>query len=204
MAEQEDTLSIAASWDEDSFPTEMEEGEEPTLSTEAEPSSEAASEASAPLFSSSMSALMGCAANILQVPCSTAAAPHRSVFRMQTAAPLPQPFPAFQDLMEDVRSSWDRLASVASLLKPTAPLTSLECTEKLGLVGFPPVVSTIAALVNTASILTTYLHGILREAPLPEPVASELHLLSGTLLQISGLQGQALGQSLASLLVSHR
>ncbi|MGH0186159.1 UNVERIFIED_CONTAM: hypothetical protein FKN15_020412 [Acipenser sinensis] len=32
----------------------------------------------------------------------------------------------------------------------------------------------------------------------------ELHLLSSTLLQISGLQGQALGRSLASLIVAHR
>ncbi|MGH0115055.1 UNVERIFIED_CONTAM: hypothetical protein FKN15_074196 [Acipenser sinensis] len=37
-----------------------------------------------------------------------------------------------------------------------------------------------------------------------EPVATELCLLSSTLLQISGLQGQALGQSLASLVVAHR
>ncbi|MGH0180247.1 UNVERIFIED_CONTAM: hypothetical protein FKN15_003671 [Acipenser sinensis] len=32
----------------------------------------------------------------------------------------------------------------------------------------------------------------------------ELHLLSSTLLQISGLQGQTLGRSLASLIVAHR
>ncbi|MGH0173156.1 UNVERIFIED_CONTAM: hypothetical protein FKN15_064884 [Acipenser sinensis] len=49
-AEEEDALSIVASWNEDSFPTEMEEGEEPALSTEAEPSSEVASEATAPVF----------------------------------------------------------------------------------------------------------------------------------------------------------
>ncbi|RXM35656.1 hypothetical protein EOD39_3960 [Acipenser ruthenus] len=39
----------------------------------------------------------------------------------------------------------------------------------------------VTRLANTASILTTYMDGILREAPLPE--------LPGTLLQISGLQG---------------
>ncbi|MGH0150144.1 UNVERIFIED_CONTAM: hypothetical protein FKN15_076881 [Acipenser sinensis] len=49
MAE-EDALSIAASWDECSFPTEMEEKEEPALSAEAEPSSKVASEASVPVF----------------------------------------------------------------------------------------------------------------------------------------------------------
>ncbi|MGH0129805.1 UNVERIFIED_CONTAM: hypothetical protein FKN15_052156 [Acipenser sinensis] len=40
MAEEEDALSIVASWGEDSFPTEMEEGEELALSAEAEPGSE--------------------------------------------------------------------------------------------------------------------------------------------------------------------
>ncbi|RXM99183.1 hypothetical protein EOD39_11973 [Acipenser ruthenus] len=56
MAE-EDTLSIAASWGESSFPTEMEEGEELAPSTEAEPSSEFALEASLAPLSSSMLAL---------------------------------------------------------------------------------------------------------------------------------------------------
>ncbi|MGH0137498.1 UNVERIFIED_CONTAM: hypothetical protein FKN15_063882 [Acipenser sinensis] len=198
----------------------MEEGEEPALSTE--PSSEVASEASAPPFSSSMSALMGCAVNFLQVPWATAAEPHWSVFRMQAVAPRPQPLPVFLDFMEEVHSFWDCLASAPSVLKQAAPLASLECADKLGLAGFPPVDSTIAqcrvtetrlkwayaaeaqvtCLANTASILTTHLDGILREAPLPQPVASELCLLSVTLLQISSLQGQALGWSLASLVVA--
>ncbi|MGH0128939.1 UNVERIFIED_CONTAM: hypothetical protein FKN15_064068 [Acipenser sinensis] len=65
----------------------MEEGEEPVLSTEAEPSSRVASEASAPLFSSSMSALMGPAANFLQVPWSTEAEPRRFVFRTPSVLP---------------------------------------------------------------------------------------------------------------------
>ncbi|MGH0150740.1 UNVERIFIED_CONTAM: hypothetical protein FKN15_041208 [Acipenser sinensis] len=56
MAE-EDTLSIAASWGESSFPTEMEEGEELAPFTEAEPSSEFALEANLAPLSSSMSAL---------------------------------------------------------------------------------------------------------------------------------------------------
>ncbi|MGH0131810.1 UNVERIFIED_CONTAM: hypothetical protein FKN15_055937 [Acipenser sinensis] len=46
-------------------------------------------------------------------------------------------------------------------------------------------------LANTASVLTVYLDVVLRDAPLPEPVALEMRLLSGTLLQISSLQGQA-------------
>ncbi|MGH0157592.1 UNVERIFIED_CONTAM: hypothetical protein FKN15_051013 [Acipenser sinensis] len=165
-----------------------------------------------------------------------AAEPSRSIFR-------PQKFSAFPDFMEEVRSSWDRPASGPSVLKQAAPLASLEGTEKLGQAGFPPVDSTIAALVkapllgglardpacpnpqckvethlkqayatqaqatrlsNTVSVLTAYMDGVLRKAPLPELVATELCILSITLLQISGLQGQALGRSLASLIVACR
>ncbi|MGH0118225.1 UNVERIFIED_CONTAM: hypothetical protein FKN15_050820 [Acipenser sinensis] len=59
-------------------------------------------------------------------------------------------------------------------------------------------------LSNMASVVTAYLDGVLCEAPLPEPVATELRLLSSTLLQISGLQGQALGRSLSNLIVARR
>ncbi|MGH0124809.1 UNVERIFIED_CONTAM: hypothetical protein FKN15_020044 [Acipenser sinensis] len=59
-------------------------------------------------------------------------------------------------------------------------------------------------LANAASVLTAHLDCVLREAPIPEPVAAELRLLSSTLLQISGLQGQALDRSLDSLIVAHR
>ncbi|MGH0137832.1 UNVERIFIED_CONTAM: hypothetical protein FKN15_038396 [Acipenser sinensis] len=55
-----------------------------------------------------------------------------------------------------------------------------------------------------AGLLTAYLDGILHLAPLPEPVASKLRLVSGTLLLISGFQGQALGRSLAGLIVACR
>ncbi|MGH0140143.1 UNVERIFIED_CONTAM: hypothetical protein FKN15_010187 [Acipenser sinensis] len=54
--------------------------------------------------------------------------------------------PAFPDFMEEVRSSWDRPASAPSVLKWATQLASLEDEEKLGLAGFPPVDSTIAAL----------------------------------------------------------
>ncbi|MGH0170033.1 UNVERIFIED_CONTAM: hypothetical protein FKN15_077959 [Acipenser sinensis] len=59
-------------------------------------------------------------------------------------------------------------------------------------------------LANTAGLLTAYLDGILQSAPLPQPVASELRLVSGMLLQISGFQVQALDRSLAGLIVTHR
>ncbi|MGH0178801.1 UNVERIFIED_CONTAM: hypothetical protein FKN15_077968 [Acipenser sinensis] len=131
-------------------------------------------------------------------------------------APRPQKFLAFPEFMEEVCSSWDRLASSPSVLKQAAPHTSLEGAEKLGTAGFPPVDSTIAALVkappvgglardlaclnpqcrvmethlkrayaaeaqttrlsNMASVLTVYMDSVLRKAPLPEPVATELRL----------------------------
>ncbi|MGH0186158.1 UNVERIFIED_CONTAM: hypothetical protein FKN15_020411 [Acipenser sinensis] len=147
----------------------------------------------------------------MQVPWTPPAKPRQSVFRTQVMASLPQQFPAFPDFMEEVLFSWDHPASSPSVLKHAIPLASLEGADKLGLAGFPLVDSTIVALVkapsatrlsNTASVLTAYLDGVLREAPLPELVAMELHLLSSTLLQISGLQGQALGRSLASLIVA--
>ncbi|MGH0148007.1 UNVERIFIED_CONTAM: hypothetical protein FKN15_039123 [Acipenser sinensis] len=50
-------------------------------------------------------------------------------------------------------------------------------------------------LSNTVSVLTAYMDCVLHE---------ELHLQSRMLLQISSLQGQALGQSLVSLIVVHR
>ncbi|MGH0167050.1 UNVERIFIED_CONTAM: hypothetical protein FKN15_052752 [Acipenser sinensis] len=59
-------------------------------------------------------------------------------------------------------------------------------------------------LSNMASVLTAYMDGVLRKDPFPELVAMELRLLFSTLLQISGLQGQAIGRSLASLIVAHR
>ncbi|MGH0146880.1 UNVERIFIED_CONTAM: hypothetical protein FKN15_045577 [Acipenser sinensis] len=43
----------------------------------------------------------------------------------------------------------------------------------------------VTCLVNTAGLLTAYLDGILRLAPLHKLVASELRLVSGTLMQIS-------------------
>ncbi|MGH0175931.1 UNVERIFIED_CONTAM: hypothetical protein FKN15_003372 [Acipenser sinensis] len=157
---------------------------------------------------------------------------------------VPASFPAFPDFMEDVCFSWDCPASGRRVLKQATPLASLQGVEMLGLMGFPPVDSTIVALVkalpvsglardlvcpnsqcrvtethlkreysaeaqasrmsNTSSVLTAYMDGVLRKALLPEPVATELYLLSSTLLQITGLQGQALGWSLASLIVTRR
>ncbi|MGH0119802.1 UNVERIFIED_CONTAM: hypothetical protein FKN15_000886 [Acipenser sinensis] len=61
---KEDTLSLAASWNEDSSPTEMEEEEKLPSSTVAE----LCSETSLPPLPSSITALMGCSANFFQIP----------------------------------------------------------------------------------------------------------------------------------------
>ncbi|MGH0133491.1 UNVERIFIED_CONTAM: hypothetical protein FKN15_055733 [Acipenser sinensis] len=67
----------------------------------------------------------------------------------QTSADLtPQPFPAFPDFLEKVKSSWQHLASVPSMSKSTVTLASMEGAESVGLAQFPPVDSTIAALVR--------------------------------------------------------
>ncbi|MGH0139777.1 UNVERIFIED_CONTAM: hypothetical protein FKN15_035777 [Acipenser sinensis] len=144
----EDTLSIAASGEGVSF----------CLS---------------PALFSSVSALMGHTVAFLQVPWTPAVEPRRSVFRTQEMAPRPQKFPAFPDFMEEVRSSWDRPASGSSVLKHTAPLASLEGADKLGLAEFPPVDSTIAALVKAPP-----LGGLARDLACPNPQCkvTETHL----------------------------
>ncbi|MGH0140575.1 UNVERIFIED_CONTAM: hypothetical protein FKN15_033781 [Acipenser sinensis] len=77
--------------------------------------------------------------------------PRWSIFWTQAMALCPQNLSAFPDFMEEVRSFWDQLASGPSVLKQAAPLASLEGAEKLGLAVFPPVDSTIAALVKAPS-----------------------------------------------------
>ncbi|MGH0187173.1 UNVERIFIED_CONTAM: hypothetical protein FKN15_024058 [Acipenser sinensis] len=59
-----------------------------------------------------------------------------------------QPVPASPDFLEEVRTSWEHPALTPSVLKQAAQLASLEGAKKLGMVGFPPVDSTITALVK--------------------------------------------------------
>ncbi|MGH0172364.1 UNVERIFIED_CONTAM: hypothetical protein FKN15_069348 [Acipenser sinensis] len=66
----------------------------------------------------------------------------------QGTCPSSEPFTVFPDILEEVQSSWHRLASVPNLLKQAAPLASLEGVGVLGLAEFPPVDSTIKALVR--------------------------------------------------------
>ncbi|MGH0175712.1 UNVERIFIED_CONTAM: hypothetical protein FKN15_071649 [Acipenser sinensis] len=132
---QEDTFSIAAS-----FSSDMQVRGELEPPAEEEPGFGVASEASAPLLSISDSALMGRAAAFLQVTWMPAVEPRQSVFRMQAMAPRPQKFPAFPDFMEE------------------------KVGKKLGLVGFPPVDSTIAALVKATPV-----GGLARDLACPNP-----------------------------------
>ncbi|MGH0132840.1 UNVERIFIED_CONTAM: hypothetical protein FKN15_050748 [Acipenser sinensis] len=151
--------------------------------------------------------------------------------------------PAFSDVpgLSGGGQNWLNPASAPSVSKSAVTLASMEGAEAIELAQFPPVDSTIVALVpvppvgglckdpvchnghcrimdahlkkayaaevqvsclaNTGGFLMAYLDGMLHSVALPEPLASELCTVLGTLLQISGFQGQALGRSLAGLMV---
>ncbi|MGH0139315.1 UNVERIFIED_CONTAM: hypothetical protein FKN15_025145 [Acipenser sinensis] len=95
--------------------------------------------------------------------------------------------------MEEVCSTWDPVCPHPQCMVMETQLKRAYAAE-----------AQVTCLANTAGILTAYMDNILREASLPELVATKLCLLLGMLLQISGLQGQALGWSLASLVVARR
>ncbi|MGH0126920.1 UNVERIFIED_CONTAM: hypothetical protein FKN15_042091 [Acipenser sinensis] len=105
---------------------------EPDLTQVTAPSSELALEPEIPAPSNSDQALME--------QC-------RSVFR-PTQTSTPQPFLAFLDFLEEVKSSWQYPASVTSVSKSAAVLASMEGAEAVGLAQFPPVDTTVAALVR--------------------------------------------------------
>ncbi|MGH0183614.1 UNVERIFIED_CONTAM: hypothetical protein FKN15_012802 [Acipenser sinensis] len=75
-----------------------------------------------------------------------------------------QPVPASPDFLEEVRTSWEHPALAPSVLKQAAQLASLEGAEKLGMVGFPPVDSTITALVKAPPV-----GGLPRDPACPNP-----------------------------------
>ncbi|MGH0155377.1 UNVERIFIED_CONTAM: hypothetical protein FKN15_032828 [Acipenser sinensis] len=140
----------------------MEEGEEPGLSAEAQPSSEVASEASAPPFSSSMSALMGRAANFLQVPWATAAEPRRSVLRMQAVAPHPV-LPNIPGFHEGGTLLLGSSSLSAQCTEASGPVHFLRGQGQAGPGGFAPSSSTIAALIKAPPV------GGLPKDRVPEP-----------------------------------
>ncbi|MGH0151024.1 UNVERIFIED_CONTAM: hypothetical protein FKN15_023406 [Acipenser sinensis] len=110
------------------------------------------------------SALVERASAFLNIPWKAAAEPCWSVFRTQAVAPRLQPFPAFPDFLEEVHTSWEHPASAPSVLKQAAQLASLEDAEKPGMAGFPPVDSTIAALVKAPPV-----DGLPRDPAYPNP-----------------------------------
>ncbi|MGH0145258.1 UNVERIFIED_CONTAM: hypothetical protein FKN15_004947 [Acipenser sinensis] len=140
--EEQDALSLAASWDEELFLRT--ETQDPDLTQVMARSSEI------PAPSNLVRAKIEWADNFLQVPCKASLEQHRSVFRpVQTSTP--QPFPAFPDFLEEVKSSWQHPASVPSVSKSAAALASMDGAEAAGLAQFPPVDSTIAGLVRVPS-----------------------------------------------------
>ncbi|MGH0151948.1 UNVERIFIED_CONTAM: hypothetical protein FKN15_033227 [Acipenser sinensis] len=207
---EEDMLSLAASWDEDSFPKEMEE-EEPEPSTVAEHSSEIASETSLP-------PLMG--------RCKLFADPLGDTVRAPSVCVLDAGSGSHSAVLSTVPLFYEGGAvklsltgfppvdsTIAALVKvppvgglsrdPVCPNPQYRVMETHLKRAYAVEVQ-VTHLANTVGILNAYLDGVLTETPLPEPVATELRLLSSMLFQISGLQGQALGQILASLVLAHR
>ncbi|MGH0149284.1 UNVERIFIED_CONTAM: hypothetical protein FKN15_018160 [Acipenser sinensis] len=101
------------------------------------------------------------------------------------------------------------MLSIAASGEEASFSSDMQCLDASG--GTTPVhgslpleVPGLPRLHGGASVLTAYLDDVLPEAMHPELVATELRLLSSTLLQISGLQGQAFGRSLANLIVARR
>ncbi|MGH0124924.1 UNVERIFIED_CONTAM: hypothetical protein FKN15_062310 [Acipenser sinensis] len=138
--EEQDALSLAVSWDEESF-LRM-ETQDPDLTQVTDPNSELASEPEIPAPLNSVKALIERVPNFLQVLWKASSEQCMSVFRpAQTSTP--QHFPPFPDFLEEVKSSWQHPASVPSMSKSAAALASMEEAEALGLAQFPLVDSTI-------------------------------------------------------------
>ncbi|MGH0159434.1 UNVERIFIED_CONTAM: hypothetical protein FKN15_040115 [Acipenser sinensis] len=109
--------------------------------------------------------------------------------------------PVFLDFLEEVQSSWHRPASAPSVSKQAAPLASLDGEGALGLAEFLPVDSTIVALVRAPPI-----GDLSKDLPCPNAQCriTEAHLKKAyaAKAQVSSFEGQALGQSLAGLIVA--
>ncbi|MGH0151750.1 UNVERIFIED_CONTAM: hypothetical protein FKN15_001677 [Acipenser sinensis] len=215
--EEQDALSLATSWDEESFLwTETQDPDQTRVMT---PSSKLASEPEIPAPLSSVRALMERAANFLQVPWKASSEQRRSVFRPAQALTR-QRFPAFPDFPEEVKSGLraqrvqersctclhggsrgGRARAVPSgglhhsgptasppvggLSKdPVCPNGQCGITEA-HLKKAYAAEAQVTCLANTGGLLTVYPDGMLCSVTLPEPLASELHAVSGTLLQIS-------------------
>ncbi|MGH0150086.1 UNVERIFIED_CONTAM: hypothetical protein FKN15_039686 [Acipenser sinensis] len=114
------------------------------------------------------------AANFFQVPWKAVFEQRKSVFRPPS-------------LFRHSRTFWQHPASAPSLSKSAASLASM---EEAHLKKAYAAEAQVTRLANTGGLLTAYLDGMLCSVTLLEPLASELHTVSGILLQISGFQGQ--------------
>ncbi|MGH0142675.1 UNVERIFIED_CONTAM: hypothetical protein FKN15_003028 [Acipenser sinensis] len=214
--EEQDALSLAASWDEESFLRK--ETQDPDLTQVTAPSSKLASEPEIPAPSSSVRALMERATNFLQVPWKVS-----SGLKADFDPPAFSSFPGFsgggqillatpglsaQHVQECSRTCLHAGCrggrAVGGLSKdPVCPNGQCRITEA-HLKKAYAAKAQVTRLTNTGGLLTAYLDGMLCLVTVPELLASELRAVSGTLLQISGFQGQALGRSLAGLVVERR
>ncbi|MGH0153493.1 UNVERIFIED_CONTAM: hypothetical protein FKN15_055371 [Acipenser sinensis] len=213
--EEQDALFIAASWDEESFLRG--ETQDPDLTQETVPSSVLASEPEVPAPSSSVQALMERAANFVseqhnfleevksswQHPASVPSV-SKSVAALASMEGAEAVGLAQFPLVDSTIAALVRAPSVGGLPKdPVCPNGQCRITEA-HLEKAYMTEAQVMCLANTGGLLTAYLDGMLRSVTLPEPLASELRTVSSSLLQISGFQGQALGRSLAGLVVAHR
>ncbi|MGH0116553.1 UNVERIFIED_CONTAM: hypothetical protein FKN15_014753 [Acipenser sinensis] len=153
---------------------------------------------------------MGCAAAFLQVPWTPAAEPCQSIFRTQAMAPRPQKLPAFPDFMECGKAWPSGIPPVDSTIMALvkAPLVG-------GLARDPacpnPQYKVMETYLKRANAVGRRQLTCQKRQVCLRPIWTvyctrprSLSLLSSMLLQISGLQGQALGRSLTSLIVAHR
>ncbi|XP_041109796.1 melanin-concentrating hormone receptor 2 [Polyodon spathula] len=204
MAEEDqDATSIATSWEVRFFPQDEEEGDFQELTFGTGPSSEAISDAGLSPLPSLIPVLMEQSPKFLRVPWTAAHEPCKGAGALGLAE-----FPPVDSTIAALMQA----PAAGGLPKDPACLNHLRSSVGPGqcrvteahLKKDYAVEAQVTCLANKAGLLTAYLNSILQSAPLLELVASELHLVSGTLLQISGFQGQALSWSLASQVVARR
>ncbi|MGH0172534.1 UNVERIFIED_CONTAM: hypothetical protein FKN15_065660 [Acipenser sinensis] len=100
-----------------------------------------------------LAALVGRAAPLVQIPWIEEPQVRQSVFETLVSALQPyKPLPGLPDFVEELQSSWGSPASAPTCSRPVEALYALQGMEKLGLQHFPPVDSSVAAIVQTPTI----------------------------------------------------
>ncbi|MGH0164337.1 UNVERIFIED_CONTAM: hypothetical protein FKN15_001986 [Acipenser sinensis] len=116
--EDQDAISIAASWDGSSFPQDEEGGDTQELTFKTGPSSETTLDAGLSPLPSLILALMECASKFLWVSWMAVPKPRQSVFRMQVPLPSLQPFRTCSYMVRKIT------AAVNEEDQPETPTTS--------------------------------------------------------------------------------